>query len=84
MLWALTCKHTETGFCGFEVDETAFGTYMWPETVGGTSATLMCALNDAIQVTRDCLNGGRWNVPEYGACELLQGSVTIKLAHRDI
>ena len=54
------------------MDETAFGTYMWPETVGGISATLICALNDAIQVTRKCLNGGRWDVPEYGACELLQ------------
>ena len=71
-----TSEHyTETGFCGYDVDETAFGTYMWPETVGGNTATLPCALNDAIQVTRDCLNGSGWDVAQYTACELLQRMV---------
>lgn len=64
--------HVETGFCGYEVDETAWGTYIWPETKGGNSAILTCQLDDTVEVTRHCRNGGGWDTADYEDCILRQ------------
>ena len=67
---------TETGFCDSEVDETDWGTYQWPETLGGSQATLPCVEDTSITVTRECLTGGGWDTPAYGGCALL--GLTVK------
>ena len=62
---------TETGFCSFDVDETMWGTYMWPETSGESTSSLTCQLDDSIIVTRLCQPGGTWDMPQYGNCIML-------------
>lgn len=74
--------NAETGFCDSEVDETDWGTYPWPETVGGSRATLTCMEERSISVTRECQTGGRWNTPGYGGCALL--SLTVSNIHTNI
>ena len=63
--------YTDTGFCGYEVEETEWGTYGWPETGSNSSAALTCVLDSDITVRRDCLVGGQWDESEYGTCRLL-------------
>ena len=53
------------------MDETDWGTYLWPETFGGAQAALKCMEDRSISVTRECLAGGRWDEPAYGGCALL-------------
>ena len=62
--------YVETGFCGCEVDERAWGTYMWPETEGGKSVSLTCQLDTTGEtlVTRKCLNCDKWDMADYDAC----------------
>ena len=62
--------YVETGFCEYEVDERAWGTYMWPETEGGKSVNLTCQLDTTGEtlVNRSCLNGGGWDMADYDAC----------------
>lgn len=67
---SFVCVYVETGFCGYEVDDREWGTYMWPETAGNKSVSLPCQLDSTGEtvVTRKCLNGGGWDTADYDAC----------------
>ena len=51
---------------------------MWPRTRGGKTASLPCRWDSTINITRTCLNDGRWNEPAYDVCNLLIPRVNIR------
>ena len=71
MLSASYHNGTEAAVCSVDVDETIWGTYMWPETSSGSTSSLTCQLDDSIIVTRLCQPCGTWDNPQYGNCIIL-------------
>ena len=63
-----------TGFCDAELTLSESGTiFVWPETLGGDSATFFCPLNPSFNVTRVCDVGGVWLMFDETSCGVILG-----------
>ena len=49
--------------------------FQWPETASGSVATFTCPNNDTFNVSRQCLDGGRWEEFDEGGCRVLSAQL---------